>query len=64
MVFPKADKIVNTGRFKTLVSGDSIRAQRKHQQAFSFRNYAKLIFSTNKIPESEDRRIHTTADGL
>jgi len=51
----EADKLLNTGRFKTLVSGDSIRAQRKHQQAFSFRNYAKLIFSTNKIPESEDR---------
>ena len=50
----EADKLVNTGRFKALVSGDSIRAQRKHQQAFSFRNYAKLIFSTNKIPESMD----------
>jgi putative DNA primase/helicase len=51
----EAAKLTNTGRFKTLVSGDSLRAQRKHQQAFSFRNYAKLIFSTNKIPESEDR---------
>ena len=51
----EADKLINTGRFKTLVSGDSIRVQKKHQQAFSFRNYAKLIFSTNKIPESEDR---------
>jgi putative DNA primase/helicase len=51
----EADKLINTGKFKTLVSGDSIRAQKKHQQAFSFRNYAKLIFSTNKIPESEDK---------
>ena len=51
----EADKLVNTGKFKTLVSGDTIRAQRKHQHAFSFRNYAKLIFSTNKIPESEDK---------
>jgi putative DNA primase/helicase len=51
----EADKLVNTGRFKTLVSGDSIRAQKKHQHAFSFRNFAKLIFSTNKIPESEDK---------
>jgi putative DNA primase/helicase len=51
----EADRLTNTGRFKTLVSGDSIRVQRKHQQAFSFRNYAKLIFSTNKIPESEDK---------
>jgi P4 family phage/plasmid primase-like protien len=51
----EADKLINTGRFKTLVSGDTIRAQKKHQPAFSFRNYALLIFSTNKIPESEDK---------
>src|SRR5262249_13715351 len=41
--------------FKTLVSGDTIRAQRKYGQPFSFRNRAKLIFSTNKIPESNDK---------
>jgi putative DNA primase/helicase len=41
--------------FKTLVSGDSVRAQRKYGQPFTFRNRAKLIFSTNKIPESDDK---------
>jgi putative DNA primase/helicase len=41
--------------FKTLVSGDSIRAQKKYGQPFSFRNRAKLIFSTNKIPDSDDK---------
>jgi Family of unknown function (DUF5906) len=35
-------------------SGDSIRAQNKFKDPFSFRNYAKLIFSANKIPESDD----------
>ena len=40
----EADELINTGKFKTLVSGDTIRAQKKHQQAFSFRNYALLIF--------------------
>jgi phage/plasmid-associated DNA primase len=37
------------------MSGDSIRAQNKFKNPFSFRNYAKLIFSANKIPESDDQ---------
>ncbi len=44
-----------TGIFKALVSGDSIRAQKKYGQPFSDRNHAVQIFSTNKIPESDDR---------
>ncbi len=51
----KADKIHDTGYFKTLVSGDRIRAQKKHQQPFTFANYAKLVFSANQIPESDDK---------
>jgi putative DNA primase/helicase len=51
----KADKLTSTSMFKTLVSGDSIRAQKKYGQPFSFRNRAKLIFSTNKIPDSDDK---------
>lgn len=50
----KADKINDTGYFKLLVSGDRIRAQKKHQQPFDFENYAKLIFSANRIPETSD----------
>jgi putative DNA primase/helicase len=50
-----AKKIVDTGDFKMLVSGDPIGAQHKHQKRFTFRNYAKLIFSTNNVPESEDK---------
>jgi P4 family phage/plasmid primase-like protien len=49
------EKLVNTGMFKTLVSGDTVRAQEKYGQPFSFRNYAKLIFSANKIPDSDDK---------
>jgi putative DNA primase/helicase len=48
-------KLTSSGNFKMLVSGDSIRAQNKFKDPFSFRNYAKLIFSANKIPESEDQ---------
>jgi P4 family phage/plasmid primase-like protien len=51
----KSEKVANTGMFKTLVSEDTIRAHRKYGQPFSFRNYAKLIFSANKIPESDDK---------
>lgn len=50
-----ADKISRSGIFKMIVSGDTIRAQRKYGQPFNFRNYAKLIFSANQIPDSEDR---------
>lgn len=51
----KSQKLLATGYFKTLVSGDSVRAQEKYGKPFSFRNYAKLIFSTNKIPDSDDK---------
>jgi P4 family phage/plasmid primase-like protien len=51
----KAEKLATTGMFKTLVSGDTIRAQKKYGQPFSFRNYSKLIFSANKIPDSDDK---------
>jgi phage/plasmid-associated DNA primase len=50
----KASKPSSTGNFKTLVSGDSVRAQRKYGQPLSFRNHAKLIFSANRIPDSDD----------
>jgi P4 family phage/plasmid primase-like protien len=51
----KSLKLSETGNFKMLVSGDSITAERKFEHPFSFRNYAKLIFSANEIPESDDK---------
>jgi P4 family phage/plasmid primase-like protien len=50
-----AQKLMATGNFKTRVSGDSVRAQKKYGQPFSFRNKAKMIFSSNKIPDSDDK---------
>jgi len=44
----------STGTFKALVGGDTIDAQRKFQDSFSFENHAKLIFSCNKLPFSTD----------
>lgn len=51
----KSLKLSETGNFKMIVSGDSISAERKFSQPFTFRNYAKLIFSANEIPESDDK---------
>jgi P4 family phage/plasmid primase-like protien len=45
----------SSSMFKTLVTGDPITAERKFGQPFTFRNYARLIFSCNKIPDSRDR---------
>jgi P4 family phage/plasmid primase-like protien len=43
-----------TGLFKVITGGDSILAERKFKEGFMFTNYAKLIFSANKLPESDD----------
>ncbi len=44
----------STGTFKTLTGEGSLSAERKFQNAFSFQNHAKLVFSCNKIPLSPD----------
>ncbi|MGC1931791.1 MAG: DUF5906 domain-containing protein [Candidatus Nitrosopolaris sp.] len=51
----KNDKLTNTGPFKMLVAGDPMKAEKKHCQPFDFGNYAKLFFSANEIPQSEDK---------
>lgn len=44
----------NSSRFKELVSGDMIQAEKKHKAPFMFHNRAKLIFSANEPPTSKD----------
>jgi putative DNA primase/helicase len=44
----------STGIFKTLTGQGRLSAEHKFQNAFTFENYAKLIFSCNKIPLSPD----------
>lgn len=41
--------------FKTLVTGDYITSERKFGQPFQFKNYARLLFSANELPNSKDR---------
>ncbi|NVM20582.1 MAG: bifunctional DNA primase/polymerase [Desulfobacterales bacterium] len=46
-----------TGVFKTLTGGDKIAAEHKYRDIFFFVNYAKLVFSANKIPETVDDTV-------
>jgi len=50
----KADKVKDGGYFKALVSGDRLKVERKYAQPFDLENTAKLIFSANQIPETDD----------
>jgi putative DNA primase/helicase len=49
-----SEGLEDTALFKSLVSGDYIQAEKKHRDPFSFRNHAKLIFSANRIPKTDD----------
>lgn len=50
----KDGKVLDSSILKSMVSEDKIRAQRKGQQSFTFRNIAKMIFATNRLPETND----------
>lgn len=55
-IYPDVDQgaLKLTGLLKTLTGNDWIDVQEKHFQMFSMRNYAKLSFSTNKMPQTPD----------
>jgi len=44
----------DTSAFRNLTGGDDNRAQEKYRPAFSFRNKAKMLFSANVLPRSQD----------
>jgi len=44
-----------TELFKMVTGGDRLRGQKKHKDSFEFKNYAKLVFSCNQIPDSTDK---------
>lgn len=46
--------LVEIGIFKAVVSGDPLTGERKYGTAFSFNPYAKMLFSTNKLPTTQD----------
>ncbi len=47
-------KMPHVGLFKMLTGGDTIGAEKKFKDRFSFNNYARLVFSTNRPPEVEN----------
>ena len=44
----------DTGTFKALTGGDLVYAERKFQHPYDFTSFAKLVFSANRVPLSED----------
>lgn len=46
--------LFRTGMFKMLTGRDLIAAEKKFRDTFHFVNYAKLMFSANKVPEAYD----------
>jgi putative DNA primase/helicase len=49
-----AEAIRSSGTFKAIVSGDLISAEQKYGKPFSFRPYARLLFSANEPPPTHD----------
>ena len=47
----------DTAVFKAITGGDLIQAERKYRTAFSFRPYARLVFSANQLPQSKDSSV-------
>lgn len=47
-------KLFTTGAFKGLTGGDLIHAEKKFRDSFEFESFAKLIFSANQAPRSDD----------
>lgn len=49
-----AQALENSDVFKAIVSGDSIKAERKFGQPFILKPFARLLFSANELPKSKD----------
>lgn len=49
-----ANALSDTGQFKMLTGNSPITARFLFKNFFNFNNYAKLIYSCNKIPEAKD----------
>jgi len=46
-----------TGNFKSLVGRDKITANRKFKKPINFDNFAKMVFSTNQLPYTDDQTL-------
>jgi len=50
-----SEKLENTGTFKMLTGGDTVYGQKKFKDPIKFKNHAKLIYSANELPRTDDR---------
>ena len=50
---PSTD-LTGTSVFKSITGGDSLLAERKFEESFEFVPYARLVFSANLPPKSQD----------
>jgi len=49
-----SEALRSTGLFKVLTGEDPVTADRKYRDPITFRNYAKMLFSTNELPKVYD----------
>ena len=49
-----SSRLENVAMFKSIVGGDTVTAERKHEPPFSFQPFARLAFSANEVPGSPD----------
>jgi putative DNA primase/helicase len=50
----KSRVLADTGMFKALTGNDEVEVEKKHLNSFKMRNFAKMIFATNQIPDTLD----------
>jgi P4 family phage/plasmid primase-like protien len=57
VIYPDIPKrpLKDTGMFKALTGEDLITADRKYKEPITFKNYAKLLYSANELPEVNDQ---------
>ncbi|MEM3857510.1 MAG: phage/plasmid primase, P4 family, partial [Thermoprotei archaeon] len=48
--------------FRSLTGGDALTAEQKFKDGFSFKPYAKLVFSTNRPPPVKDQEVDAFFD--
>lgn len=49
------EPIKDMSKFKSLVVGEALNAERKFHDEYTFKNKAKMIFSANQIPEMKEK---------
>jgi len=52
-------ELTKMGRFKLLVTGDPVDVQQKFKEPYVLENSAKMLYSTNQIPEIDDNTDST-----